>query len=67
MRSSEQVYGAKHTELIPIPAELIEQRLAILDARLKDLLSVHYLSRDTMAVAEVQKHLNFWRNINEDT
>lgn len=65
MKTSEHLYGDRHTELTPIPQELIDQRLGILKEHQSRLLNVHYLERDDKSIKEVDNALSFWKKINE--
>ena len=59
--TNKYLYG---TDDVPkIPQEVIEARIALLEANLKELLKVHYLGRDGARCNAIIKGIDFWRNL----
>lgn len=58
------LYGDSHTPT-KVPQEIIEERVDMLKANLKNLQKVHYLGRDGERCNTILKAIKFWETINE--
>jgi 3-dehydroquinate dehydratase len=63
LRSNEYLYG-EGVEVPPIPKDVIEARLDVLNKHLKKLLEVNQLKRDGSRCNAVIKAIKFWTDIN---
>jgi len=63
-KKTEYLYGeGVHVE--PIPQEVIDYRIKMLNFHLTKLLEVDMMERDSARINAVLKAIDFWRDINE--
>jgi len=63
MKETEYLYG-ENVNVPEIPYGVINQRIALLNKHLTELLSVHYTKRDAKRVSAVVKAIDFWDKLN---
>ena len=56
-------YGT--TTVTPIPDHIVNERVALLEKRLKVLMSVHFMEQDNNAINGVLADIKFWKRRGE--
>ncbi len=64
MLTNEQLYG-KGVRVPPIPESLANQRITLLNARLKELSQVHFMEQDVNTMTQIIKAISFWKQLRE--
>ena len=59
MTTNEKLYG-KGVVVPPIPRGIADERIKLLSANMRVLLSVHFMEQDNDAIREVTEAMKFW-------
>ena len=58
-RSNQQVYGTEN--VTPIPKELVDERIMLLNRKLGELMLCHWTNRDDHEIKVCQQDISFWK------
>ena len=64
MKTTEYLYGS--SKPLPVPQEVIDHRVKLLNKELTEEQAKHYFERDISRVHQIVKAVKFWETINDN-
>ncbi len=64
MRTNLEVYGT--VNITPIPKEICNERISILERKLEELMLCHWTNQDTKEIKQTGIDLEFWKRMRDE-